>query len=81
MIFLIEKLQFKSILHYDNPDNSKGQNNFFSKSVINPLQVIGIGGKAKLVISDLHCRVLLSKEIVCDEVLYIERYSEWHLHC
>jgi len=37
--------------------------------VIDTLQISGIIGKVKLVISDLHCRTLLSKEIVCDEVI------------
>ena len=40
--------------------------------VIDTLQISGISGKVKLVISDLHCRTLLSKEIVCDVVISLK---------
>lgn len=42
---------------------------FSPNPVIDTFQISGFTGKVKLVISDLHCRILLSKEIVCDELI------------
>ena len=42
---------------------------FSPNPVTDTFQISGFSGKVKLVISDLHCRILLSKEIVCDEVI------------
>lgn len=39
------------------------------------VQVSGIEGVVKLIISDTHCRVLLTKEIVADEVVCLKGIS------
>jgi hypothetical protein len=45
---------------------------FYPYPVIDTFQISGISGKVKLVISDLHCRILLTQEIVCDEVISLK---------
>jgi hypothetical protein len=42
---------------------------FSPNPVIDTFKISGINGKVKLIISDLHCRILLTKEIVCDELI------------
>lgn len=39
------------------------------------VQVGGIEGDVKLVISDMHCRVLITKNIVCDEEVCLKGLS------
>jgi len=50
----------------------KPKTTFSPNPVIDTFQISGISGKVKLVISDLHCRILLTKEIVCDEVISLK---------
>jgi hypothetical protein len=45
---------------------------FSPHPVIETFQISGIDGVVKLVISDLHCRILLKKEIVCDEIISLK---------
>lgn len=40
--------------------------------VFESFQISGITGNVKLVISDLHCRIVLTKEIVCDEFISLK---------
>src|SRR5665647_3945238 len=40
---------------------------FYPHPVIDSFQISGIDGNVTLVISDLHCRVILTKQILCDE--------------
>jgi len=40
---------------------------FHPNPVIDNFQISGIDGNVTLVISDLHCRVILTKQIICDE--------------
>lgn len=36
------------------------------------VQIGGIEGNVKLVISDMHCRVLITKDIVCDDIVCLK---------
>jgi hypothetical protein len=36
------------------------------------VQISGIEGNVKLVISDMHCRVLITQNIVCDDVVCLK---------
>jgi hypothetical protein len=40
--------------------------------VIDNFQISGIDGNVLLVISDLHCRVVFTKNIVCDESISLQ---------
>jgi len=45
---------------------------FHPHPVIDSFQISGIDGNVKLVISDLHCRVVFTKHIVCDESISLQ---------
>jgi len=45
---------------------------FYPHPVIDDFQISGIEGNVTLVISDLHCRVILTKQIQCDESISLQ---------
>ena len=45
---------------------------FHPHPVIDNFQISGIEGNVTLVISDLHCRVILTKQIQCDESISLQ---------
>lgn len=45
---------------------------FHPHPVIDSFQISGIDGNVTLVISDLNCRVILTKHILCDESISLQ---------
>jgi len=72
---LIEKKQFKSLLQMIHTLPSAVQRPkiiFHPHPVIDNFQISGIEGNVTLVISDFHCRVILTKRILCDEFISLQ---------
>lgn len=63
------------MLHTNQSFAQKSKVKLFPNPATDHVQINGIEGNVKVVISDIYCRVLISKEINCDEKICIKSLS------